>query len=554
MTKGREKSDDRVVPEGRRKAVPTDASRGGKAITAREATGQLRLAFETADSPQGAVAGTGRGEPPPVPRAVPKSNDTSSMSTSPVATMEKVASRENLERAWEHVAANDGAAGPDKQSVDAMRSCIEDTLQTLHDDLLAGRYRPGAIRRVWIPKSGGGQRGLGIPNVVDRIVQQAVHQVLSPLFDPTFHESSHGFRPGRSCHTAIAEARWHLLDGYEWVVDLDLEKFFDRVHHERLLARLGIRVRDDRILTLVRKMLKAKVVMPDGVVVQTEEGTPQGGPLSPLLSNVVLDELDRELEQRGHRFVRYADDCNIYVRSERAGHRVMASVTRFLESRLRLSVNQAKSAVARSGERHFVGFRIARKLDGTVEVHLSKRSRKRINEKIRQLTPRTWGQSMSACIRRINVYLRGWIGFFRVCTSKTVFETLDGHIRRRLRAILLRHWKTRPTIVKRLIRLGVQSETAKATVYAGRRSWWALSHSPTVDNALRNRSLKKRYGLFSLEKRWQELRREKATGPGRQLSLKGLSAGASRRRSRGCDGPEPARPEEPDVRPTSPVL
>jgi RNA-directed DNA polymerase len=198
MTKGREKSDDRVVPEAHRKTGRTDASRGGKAITAREATGQLRLAFETADSPQGAVAGTGRGEPPPVPRAVPKSNDTSSMSTSPVATMEKVASRENLERAWEHVAANDGAAGPDKQSVDAMRSCIEQTLQALHDDLLAGRYRPGAIRRVWIPKSGGGQRGLGIPNVVDRIVQQAVHQVLSPLFDPFFHESSHGFRPGRT--------------------------------------------------------------------------------------------------------------------------------------------------------------------------------------------------------------------------------------------------------------------------------------------------------------------------------------------------------------------
>jgi hypothetical protein len=336
------------------------------------------------------------------------------------------------------------------------------------------------------------------------------------------------------------------------VVDLDLEKFFDRVHHERLLARLGMRVRDDRILSLIRKMLKAKVVMPDGVVVQTEEGTPQGGPLSPLLSNVVLDELDRELEERGHRFVRYADDCNIYVRSERAGHRVMRSVTRFLESRLRLSVNQAKSAVARSGERHFVGFRLARKLDGTVEVHLSKRSRKRIDEKIRQLTPRTWGQSMSACIRRINVYLRGWFGFFRVCSSRVVFETLDGHIRRRLRAILLKHWKTKPTIVKRLVRLGVERETACSTVYPGHRSWWALSHSHTVDNALRNRIFGRRYGLFSLAKRWVELRPQ-ATGPGQQLLLKGLSAGASRRRRKGCDGPDPVRPEEPDVGPTSPV-
>lgn len=544
MKKGREKSDGRVVPDGRRKAVATGTSRGGKATTAREATGQLRLTFETADSPQGDVAGTGRGEPLPVPRAVPKSNDTSSTSTSPEATMERVASGGNLTRAWEHVAANDGAAGPDKQSVEAMRGCIDETLQALRNDLLAGRYRPGAIRRVWIPKSGGGQRGLGIPNVVDRIVQQAVHQVLSPLYDSDFHGSSHGFRPGRSCHTAIAEARQHLLEGYEWVVDLDLEKFFDRVHHERLLARLGARVRDDRILTLLRRMLKAKVVMPDGVVVHTEEGTPQGGPLSPLLSNIVLDELDRELAERGHRFVRYADDCNIYVGSERAGHRVMQSVTRFLESRLRLSVNRAKSAVARSGERHFLGFRVG--LDasnGTVEVKLSKRSRDRIDEKIRQLTPRTWGQSIEGCVRRLNTYLRGWIGFFRVCTSGSAFESLDGHLRRRLRAMLLKHWKTKSTIARRLIGLGVERDAAWSTVYAGNRSWWALSHTPSVDWALRNRVLGKRYGLVSLEKRWKELRREKAAGPEQQLLLKGISAGASRRRPKGCDGPDPGVPK-----------
>jgi group II intron reverse transcriptase/maturase len=390
--------------------------------------------------------------------------------------------------------------------------------------------------------------------VVDRIVQQAMHQVLSPLYEPDFHESSHGFRPKRSCHTAIAEAQQHLSEGNEWVVDLDLEKFFDRVHHERLLARLRVRVRDDRILTLIRRMLKAKVVMPDGVVVSTEEGTPQGGPLSPLLSNIVLDELDRELAQRGHRFVRYADDCNIYVRSERAGHRVMDSVTRFLESRLRLSVNRDKSAVARSGERHFLGFRLRLDTaDDSVAVMLSARSKKRIDEKIRLLTPRSWGQSLADCIRRINVYLQGWIGFFRICTSGNSFESLDGHIRRRLRALLLKHWKRKSTIAKRLVHLGVEPPAAWSAIYAGNRSWWALSHTPSVDWALRNKVFKKRYGLVSLEKRWKELRRERATGPGQQLLLR-LSAGKGRRRSKGCDGPDTKRPEEPDVGPTSPVL
>jgi group II intron reverse transcriptase/maturase len=282
--------------------------------------GQLQLAFETADNPRGNVAGADGGEPPSEPSAEPKSNDTSKEHPSPAtaATMEAIASQDNLVRSWQQVAANDGAAGPDKKSIEWMRARIDETLQMLRRELLAGSYRPGAIRRVWIPKASGGQRGLGIPNVIDRIVQQAVHQVLSPMYEPTFHASSHGFRPGRSCHTAIAEAQEHLRQGNEWVVDLDLEKFFDRVHHERLLARLRSRVSDERVLALIRRMLKAKVVMPDGVVMVTEEGTPQGGPLSPLLSNVVLDELDRELEERGHRFVRYADDCAPRRRGEEA--------------------------------------------------------------------------------------------------------------------------------------------------------------------------------------------------------------------------------------------
>ena len=259
-------------------------------------------------------------------------------------TMEEVANERNLREAFREVASNKGAPGPDRRSIDEVRKHFETLLPELSRQLLEGSYRPGMIRRVWIPKpGGGGQRGLGIPNVVDRIVGQAVYRILSPSYEPTFHDSSHGFRPGRSCHTAIAEAKTYVDEGYDWLVDLDLEKFFDRVGHQRLLARLGQRVEDQRLIALIRRMLKAKVVMPDGVVVNNDEGVPQGGPLSPLLSNIVLDKLDRELEQRGHRFVRYADDCNIYVRSERSGQRVMAGITRFIERRLRLKVNQERA-------------------------------------------------------------------------------------------------------------------------------------------------------------------------------------------------------------------
>ena len=404
-------------------------------------------------------------------------------------TMEEVVSDGNLRRAFERVASNDGAPGPDRQSIQEVEEHLEEILPALSRALLDGSYRPGMIRRVWIAKSGGGQRGLGIPDVVDRLVQQAVHQVLSPHYEPTFHRSSHGFRPERSCHTAIAEAIRHMEKGYDWVVDLDLEKFFDRIHHDRLLSRLEQRVKDRRLLRLIRQMLKAKVVMPDGVVVTTEEGAPQGGPLSPLLSNIVLDELDVELARRGHRFVRYADDCNIYVRGERSGRRVMASVVRFIESRLRLKVNTAKSAVARPEERHFVGFRLRREpMTGDVEVLLSKRSKERIDGKVRELTPRTWGRSLHDCIRRANAYLLGWIGFFRICTSveERTLHNLDAHIRRRLRALLLRQWKRKRFIARRLIRLGVKAATAWRGVYKEHRSWWSLSHSNPVNQALRN--------------------------------------------------------------------
>jgi RNA-directed DNA polymerase len=483
---------------------PTVRPRGGKATTASKRAGQLELFPETADSPQGAVAGADEDRSSPATRAVPESGDMKGP-IPPAMTMEEVADLDNLMMAFGRVKSNDGAPGPDRQSTEEVASHLEEILPALSLALLDETYRPGMIRRVWIPKAGGGQRGLGIPNVIDRIVQQAVHQVMSPHYDPTFHASSHGFRPGRSCHTAIAEAKTYLGDGYEWVCDLDLEKFFDRVHHERLLARLEKRVQDRRLIRLIRRMLKAQVVMPDGVVVVTEEGTPQGGPLSPLLSNIVLDELDIEMARRGYRFVRYADDANIYVRSERAGKRVMESITRFIERRLRLKVNREKSAVARPGERHFLGFRLWLRPGGTVEVRLSKRSRDRIYGTIRTKTPRNWGSSLESCIKTLNRYLLGWIGFFRILTYMEVKQLhfIDAHIRRRLRAIVLRHWKRKRFMVRRLVKRGVALATAKRSVYGRRRSWWALSHSVAADRGLRNVVFFKEYGLVSLAERWK---------------------------------------------------
>lgn len=502
MTKGREKSDGRVVPEGHRKVAQREQ---GKATTASEQVRQLELFSETADSPQGDVAGVGLGSGlVPATSAVPKSEDTTSIFP-PAMTIEEVARPRNLRKAWEQIASNDGAPGPDRQSIDEVRSHLDEILSALQRQLLDGSYRPGWIRRVWIPKAGGGERGLGIPNVVDRIVQQAVYQVLSPHYEPTFHDSSHGFRPGRSCHTAIAEAKKHLEDGYGWVVDLDLEKFFDRVHHDRLMARLEQRLSDRRLLQVIRRMVKAKVVMPNGVVVNTDEGTPQGGPLSPLLSNIVLDELDQELCQRGHRFVRYADDCNIYVGSERSGHRVMAGVVRFIERRLRLAVNRSKSAVARPESRHFVGFRLRRDPEtGDVEVLLSKRSKQRVDLKIRELTPRSWGRSVADCIRGINRYVRGWIAFFSICTAAfhQTLQTLDAHVRRRLRAIILSHWKQKRTIARRLVKLGVRHHTAWRGVYRGRQGRWALSHHPAVERGLDKAYFASR-ALLSAAALWQ---------------------------------------------------
>jgi RNA-directed DNA polymerase len=514
-----QKRDRRAKAQGHRKGAITDRiETGGGASTAtvNERTAQLQLCFGTAENPRGSVAAADRDLSLPAACAEPKPKDKERTATS--ATMEEVSQR--LTQAFNKVASNRGAPGPDRQSIEQLREHWSEVEPELRAALLEGTYEPGNIRRVSIPKAGGGQRGLGIPNVVDRVVQEAVRQVLEPLYEPTFHEASHGFRPGRSCQTAIKAAYAHIDAGYEWVVDLDLEKFFDRVNHQRLMARLASRVADHELLVLIGKMLKAKVVMPDGVVVSTDEGVPQGGPLSPLLSNIVLDELDRELGRRGHRFVRYADDCNVYVRSERAGQRVMASLVAFIEGRMRLKVNAAKSAVARPEERHFLGFRLKREpMDGTVEVLLSKRSKERIDAKIRELTPRNWGNSLGRCLASINEYLNGWIGFFAICTAgvERMLEALDAHLRRRLRALKLTQWKTKRSTARKLIQLGVRPKTAWRQVYRGRQSRWALSHNLVVHQGLRNAYFAER-GLVSLAERWRTLARH-IGAPGSQLQL-----------------------------------
>lgn len=515
----RQRNESPATPQDRRKTVVThrlEHDGGGKGAPVNQQTGQLSLPLRTAECPaKGAVGSADSTKRASAGCAVPKPRV--KHAPSPSATMEEVAGR--LNEAFQMVASNKGAPGPDKQSIEQVRKNLAVLLPDLAASLLDGSYLPGDIRRVWIPKPSGGQRALGIPNVMDRVVQQATRMVLEPLYEPSFHPSSHGFRPSRSCHTAIAEACEHINGGREWVVDLDLESFFDRVNHQRLLARLALRVKDQRLLTLIRSMLKAKAVLPNGVLVSSSEGVPQGGPLSPLLSNIVLDELDWELDRRGHRFVRYADDSNVYVRSERAGQRVMASLTRFIEGRLRLKVNQSKSAVARPEQRHFLGFSLrCEPMDGDVEVLLSKRSKDRISQRVVELTPRNWGASLRSCIHGINEYVRGWIGFFGICTAgmERVLRGLDAHIRRRLRAIQLKHWKRKRTMARCLIRLGVGRKTAWRRLYEGRKSLWALSHDSAVDRGLRNAYFAER-GLVSLAECWRA-QQEQVVAPV-QLSL-----------------------------------
>ncbi|MCP5040196.1 MAG: group II intron reverse transcriptase/maturase, partial [bacterium] len=438
--------------------------------------------------------------------------------------LEEVASLPNLAAALLHVARNKGACGVDGQSVEEAMEAAPSLLPHLSDALLTGLYRPGDVRRVWIPKPGGGQRGLGIPNVVDRLVQQAVHQVLEPVFEPGFHDSSYGFRRHRGAPTAIAEACEYVNEGNTWVVGVDLSKFFDRVNHQRLLSRMAQKVEDGRLLALVHRMLKAKVVMPNGTRVSTTEGTPQGGPLSPLLSNIVLDELDWELDRRGLRFVRYADDFNVYVRSERAARRVMASLSRFIEGRLRLLVNADKSEVARPEQVHLLGFSLRKRpVDEGVEVHLSKRSKERLDTKIRTLTPRNWGRSLKECLQEVSIYVRGWVGYFRLCTEEgaKLFQRYDAHIRRRVRAIVVKQKKRARNLYRHLRASGVSERGAADAAWCS-KSPWKRSIRFGLQNAYPNAWFHAR--MDSLWLGWCRFKpppkpREASTG---QLALPGL--------------------------------
>jgi RNA-directed DNA polymerase len=431
--------------------------------------------------------------------------------------LEEVASEANLARALLNVVRNKGAPGVDGQTVEEAEAQAPRLLAGLRRDLLAERFHPGDIRRVWIPKPGGGQRGLGIPNVVTRAVQQAILQVLEPIYEPSFHPSSHGFRPNRGAHTAIAEASGYLEAGYRTVVDLDLARFFDRVHHQRLLDRMSQRIADRRVLDLIRRMLKAAVVMPDGTRVAVEEGTPQGGPLSPLLSNIVLDEFDQEVARRGLHFVRYADDANVFVRSERAGIRIMASLRRFLERRLRLQVNEEKSAVRRPEQVHFLGFRFVSKAAAPAQtgVRLSVKAKRAVMATIREMTPPNWGRSITSCMDGLSRYLNGWMAHYRLCTPDAVPElgVIDAHVRRRVRAIIVRQKKRPRFLYRHLLARKVSRNAAARTAYCGKGSW-PKSNRPAMTKAYPPAWFRGR--MVSLKARWQELNPPRATD---QLTL-----------------------------------
>src|SRR6201981_52907 len=393
----------------------------------------------------------------------------------------RVCDRGNLVRAWKRVRSNKGSPGVDGMTIEGAKAYLREHWPNIRSQLLSGTYQPQPVKRCEIPKPDGGIRKLGVPCVVDRLIQQAVLQVLQERWDPTFSEHSYGFRPGRSAHQAVAQAQRYVAQGYSVVVDLDLEKFFDRVNHDALMARVAARVSDKRVLKLIRAFLKAGV-MEDGLVRPGEGGTQQGGPVSPLLSNLVLDDLDKELTRRGLRFCRYADDCNIYVRSRRAGERVMASVSRFLTNKLKLKVNEAKSAVAPPEERKFLGFSIAN--DGS-ERRIAPKALAKFKAQIREMTRRTRGNSLPKVIEDLAPYLLGWRGYFVFCQTPRVLTHLEAWIRRRLRAYLWRQWQNGPNRFKELRQRGLPK--FHAAVAAGSPTgFWRMSGHPAVQKALRN--------------------------------------------------------------------
>lgn len=420
-----------------------------------------------------------------------------------VMLIEEVLRRENLMAAYKRVVRNGGAPGVDGMTVEQLMPFCREHWARIREELLSGRYVPQPVRRVEIPKPDGkGIRMLGIPTVLDRMIQQALLQVLHPIFDPTFSDGSFGFRPGRGTHGAVARAREHIAAGHRWVVDLDLEKFFDRVNHDVLMARVARRVKDKRVLLLIRRYLQAGI-MEGGLVSPRTEGTPQGGPVSPLLSNILLDELDKELERRGHRFVRYADDCNVYVRSKEAGERVMASLERFLTKRLRLKVNRDKSAVARPWQRKFLGYSVTSHLKPKLKV--APESLKRLKGKLRPVWRRGRGRTLASTIAELNPVLRGWVAYYRMVEVKGSLEEVDAWVRRKLRAVLWRQWKKPSTRLKKLRKHGVDAARARAGAMNSRGPWWNAGASH-MNQAVPTVALQE-LGLVSLLDEHQRLAR-----------------------------------------------
>ncbi len=418
--------------------------------------------------------------------------------------MEEVIKRDNLIEALIRVERNKGAAGIDEMSTAELRSYLKDHWPTIKEQLLNGKYKPAPVRRVEIPKPGGtGIRKLGIPTVLDRLIQQALNQVLNPIFDQTFSESSYGFRPNRSAHQAVAQSRKYVESGKRWVVDMDLEKFFDRVNHDILMSRIARKVKDKRVLLLIRRYLQAGM-MENGMITASSEGTPQGGPLSPLLSNILLDDLDKELEHRGLAFCRYADDCNIYVKSKRAGERILGGITQFLERKLKLKVNEEKSAVARPWDRKFLGYSVTMQMKPRLKV--AKASVDRLRGKLKESFRRGRGRNLGRFIdQELNPILRGWGNYFILTEMPITFEELDGWIRRKLRQALWNQWKRPKTRAKNLMKRGIAEERAWKSSVNGRKSWWNSGASHM--NEAYQKSYFDKVGLFSLQNLLRQSRR-----------------------------------------------
>ncbi|KYH30648.1 group II intron reverse transcriptase/maturase [Neomoorella mulderi] len=443
--------------------------------------------------PQGTAGG---------PSSSPAQSGTSPRGGQGSGLMEQVVERHNMLAALKRVERNGGAPGVDGIPTERLRDQIRAEWPRIREELLAGTYRPKPVRRVEIPKPGGGKRMLGIPTVMDRLIQQALLQVLTPIFEPQFSESSFGFRPGRRAHDAVKKARQYVEEGYEWAVDLDIEKYFDRVNHDILMARVARKVTDKRVLTLIRRYLTAGVMV-NGVVMETVEGTPQGGPISPLLANILLDDLDKELEKRGHKFVRYADDCNIYVKSKRAGERVMASIRKFLQERLKLKINEEKSAVDRPWKLKFLGFSMYKARAGQILIRLAPQTIDRVKTKIREITSRNKSVKMAERIERLNTYLGGWIGYFALADTPSTFKNIEGWMRRRLRMCLWKQWKRVRTRYRELRALGLPEWVVHEFANA-RKGPWRMAHGP-MNRALGNAYWQSQ-GLMSLTERYISLR------------------------------------------------